>query len=177
MGRRATTAASGGTAQIVRYYLGGPLPGARRASDNLRQMLSGDDDSLVLHLPVRAQSRAWRRQPATRAALAHQRRTSTAGARMPPDYRRIFERMQVFERDRLKHVGRRVDARGRRIRPSARGATSTRMAVGLPAPHHAAMRAIHGLAALMGLAFLLYSDLGRRTGCCGCSSRSSSSAW
>ncbi|MEO6264832.1 MAG: hypothetical protein ABIO58_07740, partial [Luteimonas sp.] len=24
----------GGTAQIVRYYLGGPLPGARRASDN-----------------------------------------------------------------------------------------------------------------------------------------------
>ena len=43
----------GGTAQIVRYYLGGPLPGARRASDNLRQMLAGDDDSLALHLPAR----------------------------------------------------------------------------------------------------------------------------
>ncbi|MGN6512757.1 MAG: hypothetical protein ACTHKZ_04185, partial [Lysobacteraceae bacterium] len=42
----------GGTAEIVRYYLGGPLPGARRATDNLRQMLAGDDDSLVLHVPV-----------------------------------------------------------------------------------------------------------------------------
>ena len=44
---------TGGTAQIVRYYLGGPVPGARRATDNLRQMLAGDDDSLVLHFHVR----------------------------------------------------------------------------------------------------------------------------
>ena len=56
----------GGTAHIVRYYLGGPLPGARRAGDNLRQMLSGDDDSLVRHFPVRRNSGTGRR-PGNRA--------------------------------------------------------------------------------------------------------------
>jgi hypothetical protein len=150
----------GGTAQIVRYYLGGPLPGARRASDNLRQMLSGDDDSLVLHLPVqRASAR-------TTGAFDAQPRWLTSGgqrplaAGMPPDYRRIFERMQVFERDRLKHATQAANAPPSWDPAEAEAQAVDAMAVGFQRCTTAAMRAIHGLAALMGLAFLLYSDWG-----------------
>jgi hypothetical protein len=150
----------GGTAQIVRYYLGGPLPGARRASDNLRQMLSGDDDSLVLHLPV---LRASGRGPT--AFDAEPRWLTSAGQRplasgMPPDYRRIFERMQVFERDRLAHAAQAPVAVTARDPAQAEAEMVDTMAVGYQRRTTAAMRAIHGLAALMGLAFLLYSDLG-----------------
>ena len=150
----------GGTAQIVRYYLGGPLPGARRASDNLRQMLSGDDDSLVLHLPVK------RASARTAGAFDAQPRWLTSGgqrplaAGMPPDYRRIFERMQVFERDRLKHATQAANAPPSWDPAEAEAQAVDAMAVGFQRCTTAAMRAIHGLAALMGLAFLLYSDLG-----------------
>jgi hypothetical protein len=146
----------GGTAQIVRYYLGGPLPGARRASDNLRQMLAGDDDSLALHLPARRGSGPDAAIPAEPAWLTSSgRRPLSVG--MPPDYRRIFERMQVFEQDRRRRL----------VTPpqTQDQAESALHAVDAMAVHYqrrmlGAMRAIHALAVLMGLSFLLYSDLG-----------------
>ena len=147
----------GGTAQIVRYYLGGPLPGARRASDNLRQMLAGDDDSLALHLPARRGS-----NPGTAIPFVEPAWLTSAGRRslsegMPPDYRRIFERMQVFEQDRRRRVA--------TLPPAQDEAESALHAVDAMAVHYqrrmlGAMRAIHALAVLMGLSFLLYSDLG-----------------
>ena len=147
----------GGTAQIVRYYLGGPLPGAKRASDNLRQMLAGDDDSLALHLPARRGS-----NPGTADPMAEPAWLTSAGRRplsagMPPDYRRIFERMQVFEQDRRRRLV---------AIPTAQDqAESALYSVDAMAVHYqrrmlGAMRAIHALAVLMGLSFLLYSDLG-----------------
>ena len=144
---------TGGTAQIVRYYLGGPLPGARRATDNLRQMLAGDDDSLVLHLPTRRAS-----APACEHEAAW---VTTAGRRplakgMPPEYRRIFERMQAFERDRRRqpeaHWARDPAERVLRVVDA--------MAIHFQRLSGWAMRGIHGLAVLMGVAFLLYSNLG-----------------
>lgn len=148
----------GGTAQIVRYYLGGPLPGARRASDNLRQMLSGDDDSLVLHLPVRRHPGSDGDVAAEPAWLTSSGRSLLA-AGMPPDYRRIFERMRVFERDRRRH------APPVAVQPAQDPAEAALHAVDAMAVHFqrrmlAAMRSIHALAVLMGLSFLLYSDLG-----------------
>ncbi|MFC7301932.1 hypothetical protein [Cognatiluteimonas weifangensis] len=150
----------GGTAQIVRYYLGGPLPGARRASDNLRQMLSGDDDSLVLHLPVLRTS-----APAPAAFDPRPCWLTSAGQRplasgMPPDYRRIFERMQAFERDRLRYAVAAADAAPASDPAQAAAHVVDAMAIGFQRRTTAAMRAIHVLAVLMGLAFLLYSDLG-----------------
>ena len=150
---------TGGTAEIVRYYLGGPLPGARRATDNLRQMLAGDDDSLVLHVPVR------RRSSPTDEAPGPPRWLTSSGSRpfdagMPPDYRRIFERMQVFERDRRQAAPLLEDADPQED-PVARSlAVVDAMAVHYQRLMTAAMRAIHGLALVMGLSFLLYSDLG-----------------
>ena len=91
---------TGGTAQIVRYYLGGPVPGARRATDNLRQMLAGDDDSLVLHIHARRAG-----EPATPDDARPPTWCTTGGVRPfaagpPPEYDRIFRRMQAFEFDR-----------------------------------------------------------------------------
>lgn len=148
----------GGTAQIVRYYLGGPLPGARRATDNLRQMLSGDDDSLVLHFP------AWRESHGPDDKPGHEPAWLTSAGRrplasgMPPEYRQIFKRMQAFEQDRRALADDVSSAWSQD--PAERAAhVVDAMAVHFQRRIGWAMRAIHFLAVLMGLAFLLYSDL------------------
>ncbi|HVR80949.1 MAG TPA: hypothetical protein VHF02_02505 [Luteimonas sp.] len=149
----------GGTTQIVRYYLGGPLPGARRAGDNLRQMLSGDDDSLALHLPVRRESDQGTDAPAPEPAWLTSSGGRPLAAGMPPDYRRIFERMQVFERDRRHHAPPLASDPAQDPAEFALHAVDA-MAVYYQRRMLTAMRAIHALAVLMGLSFLLYSDLG-----------------
>jgi len=149
----------GGTAQVVRYYLGGPLPGARRATDNLRQMLAGDDDSLVLHLPVRRVS-----QPAVSGGSAAPAWITSGAQRpfaagMPSEYLRIFERMRAFASDLARQGG---PGTGAWVRDPAERLWHRvdAMAVDFQRRTLWAMRAIHGLAILMGLAFLLYADLG-----------------
>ncbi|MCY7355590.1 MAG: hypothetical protein LH470_11060 [Lysobacter sp.] len=163
------TGGTGGTAQIVQYYLGGPLPGARRARDRLRQMLAGDDDSLVLHLPARRgkpiDGPLAPGQPVDSGQLDEEpawvtssgRRSLAAG--MPPEYRRIFERMQTFEHDRRDAA----DAIPADWPPDpAEHALHVADAMAVRFQHRIgwSMRAIHVLAVLMGLAFLLYADLG-----------------
>jgi hypothetical protein len=150
---------SGGTAQIVRYYLGGVLPGARRATDNLRQMLAGDDDSLVLHVPVRRTSQlAMAPLPDDSPGWLTSSARTLLDAGMPVEFRRIFSRMQTFEQDRQRYAA-----------SSASIGDGTALAilfecVDRMAGHYQrqmlrAMRAIHVLAFAMGVSFLLYSDL------------------
>ncbi|UHQ19116.1 hypothetical protein LVB87_13120 [Lysobacter sp. KIS68-7] len=151
---------TGGTAQVVRYYLGGPVPGARRATDNLRQMLAGDDDSLVLLLPahrMNGERNHVHENGAPQWCTSGAQRPFAAG--MPPDYDRIFLRMQAFETDR-----RTLDDH---VLPAASDDVAERtwreadaLAVRYQRRTQWAMRAIHGLAVAMGLALLLYSDLG-----------------
>lgn len=149
----------GGTAQIVRYYLDGLLPGARRANDHLRQMLDGDDHGLMLHLPVRRTS-----QPGVTPLPDAEPAWLTSSARipleagMPIESRWIFSRMQTFEQDRRRYAG-----------SSLRVGDGTSLkklfdCVDWMAGHYQcqmvrAMRAIHVLAFAMGVSFLLYSDL------------------
>jgi hypothetical protein len=147
---------TGGTAQVVRYYLGGPVPGARRATDNLRQMLAGDDDSLVLHVPARRNGHA--------ATIVHPAWCTSSGTRpfaagLPPEYDRIFRRMQAFERDR--HTLDRTALPACSDDPAERTwREADALAVRFQRRTQWAMRAIHGLAVAMGVAFLLYADLG-----------------
>jgi hypothetical protein len=148
----------GGTAQIVRYYLGGPLPGARRASDNLRQMLSGDDDSLVLHLPAWRDSHHAGDKSDLQPAWVTSAERRPLALDMPREYRRIFERMQAFEQDRLALADATSSAWPQD--PAERASRSVdAMAVHFQRRIGWSMRSIHALAVLMGLAFLLYSDL------------------
>ena len=151
---------TGGTAQVVRYYLGGPVPGARRATDNLRQMLAGDDDSLVLLLPAQRSNGARNHAHEDNSpqwCTSSAQRPFSAG--MPPEYDRIFRRMQAFEADR-----RTLD---NDVLPAASDDPAERtwreadaLAVRFQRRTRWAMRAIHGLAVAMGLSLLLYSDLG-----------------
>ncbi|MEO6264169.1 MAG: hypothetical protein ABIO58_04295, partial [Luteimonas sp.] len=116
-------------------------------------------DSLVLHLPVRRRSGRNGGMPELEARwLTSSGRVSTS-AEVPRDYRRIFERMQTFERDRRRHAAEApVDWPQD---PTERSLHSVdAMAVHYQRLMTLAMRAIHVLAVLMGLAFLLYSDLG-----------------
>jgi hypothetical protein len=149
-------AGTGGTGQIVRYYLGGPVPGARRATDNLRQMLAGDDDSLVLHFPTRRAGGAGDDDSARWITSAGER----AFAMGPPvEYDRIFRRMQAFERDRLAHAADLPLPGG--DDPAARTwREADALAVRFQRRTIWAMRAIHVLAVAMGLSLLLYADLG-----------------
>ncbi|WP_213434899.1 MULTISPECIES: hypothetical protein [Lysobacteraceae] len=155
-------AGTGGTGQVVRYYLGGPVPGARRATDNLRQMLAGDDDSLVLHLPTR---RANGEAAHGIGAFDGTPRWLTSGGQRlfdegpPPEYRCIFERMQAFEHDRHKLAAHALPAASEDL-----AERTWREADALAMRYQRrtlwAMRAIHGLAIAMGLSLLLYADLG-----------------
>lgn len=148
---------TGGTAQIVRYHLGGALPGARRARDNMRTVLAGDDDSLALHLPID------RRTSASRGPAREPEWLTCSGSRpvaegLPGEFAAIFARMDAFEADR------------RRLRPGTDADIddpvcrlmhqADLLAIGQQRRMLLAVRGIHGLALLMGLAFLLYSDLG-----------------
>jgi len=147
----------GGTAHIVRYYLGGPLPGARRAGDNLRQMLSGDDDSLVRHFPVRRNSGNGA-TPGEPRWLTSSGRVCVSGE-IPADYLRLFVRMQTFERDRQRYVARtQREWAGEAVERGLQEADA--MAVHYQRVMILALRAIHVVAVLMGITFLLYSDLG-----------------
>ena len=150
---------SGGTAQIVRYYLGGLIPGARRASDNLHQMLAGDDDSLVLHIPVyrKSQPGAAPLPDIEPAWLTSSARTAL-GAGMPEEFQRIFSRMQTFEQDRQRYAGHATKVSdGTAL--AALFECVDRMALHYQRQMLRAMRAIHVLAFAMGMSFLLYSDL------------------
>ncbi|MGO4550009.1 hypothetical protein AB4059_02745 [Lysobacter sp. 2RAF19] len=174
----------GGTAQIVRYYLGGPVPGARRATDNLRQMLAGDDDSLVLHFHVRrnggaahaTSAKRHRAHPPELPARRGRRKSLPAGetweptwrtsagqrafsAGPPPEYDRIFRRMQAFEIDRNTLDPHALPAASED--PAERTwREADALAVRFQRRTQWAMRAIHFLAVAMGLSLLLYSDLG-----------------
>jgi hypothetical protein len=148
----------GGTAQIVRYYLGGALPGARRAGDNLRQMLSGDDDSLVFHLPVRRVS-GNQEAPVPPARWLTSSGRLCESAEVPRDFRRLFVRMQTFERDRRRYMA--TTQRDWPDEPMERSLqVADAMAVHYQRLMTKGLRAIHVLAVLMGVSFLLYSDLG-----------------
>ncbi|KGQ20322.1 hypothetical protein LF41_858 [Lysobacter dokdonensis DS-58] len=149
---------TGGTAQIVRYYLGGPVPGARRATDNLRQMLAGDDDSLVLHFKVRRNGDS---APAEgdRPCWCTSAGQRTFDAGMPPEYDRIFRRMQAFEIDRRKLDPRAVPAASEDVSERT-WREADALAVRYQRRTQWAMRAIHFGAVAMGLSLLLYADLG-----------------
>jgi hypothetical protein len=190
---------TGGTAQIVRYYLGGPVPGARRATDNLRQMLAGDDDSLcctsMCDATAKPRSRPRTASDNKRARLPRKRnhggvvadpcgsesgeptwRTSAGqrsfSAGLPPEYDRIFRRCRL--RTRPPHAGRHANCPPRAATPpNAPGAKPMRSQVRYQRRTLWAMRAIHLLAVAMGLSLLLYPTWARPTRCYGCSWRCS----
>jgi hypothetical protein len=146
----------GGTAQVVAYYLGEAMPGARDARTRIRQVLANDDDSLVFHVPT------GRRQHAEAEASGGEGPvwltswgTCAGNARMPGGFPKIFERLQSFSRDLRKYPA-----------PSTANADpwivqrlfreADRLALHFQRRVLLAMRATYAMAAIMGILLLVY---------------------
>jgi hypothetical protein len=169
--------ATGGTAHVVGYHLQNAMPGFS-AADAAPNLLADDESDLVYHLHCPRRLAGTGTDGAEASTVPPAPRWITAegatapGSPMPAQYRHVFGQMQAFNLDVARHA-----------QPLARDAASL-LAPGLPAPAPAAARELdavfgaadwlavhfrrrvrvgmlltHAVAAAMGLAFILYSDL------------------
>jgi len=148
----------GGTAQVVGYYLGQPMPGAGDARTRVRRVLANDDDSLVFHIPAgRRQHRDNLQAPDEQPAWLTSRGSSPGSQPMPAGFRTIFDRLQSFARDLRKYPEMQsptADADGSIVQQLFTGAD--RLAVHFRGRVLLALRVTHVMVALMGIALLLY---------------------
>ena len=95
----------GGTAQVVAYYLGESMPGARDARTRIRQVLANDDDSLVFHVPTGRRQHPDGESPGSGegAVWLTSWGSCTGDGSMPHGFRTIFSRLQTFARDLRGH--------------------------------------------------------------------------
>ncbi len=164
----------GGTAQIVRYYLEGILPGSIERRSGVRPLVERGDESLLYHivcsridtedgisapaLPLRSLQTRW----------FSQSRARPASEGMPDEFRLVFERMVQFNTDSKRYCEEVIVADGKHDGPpeivegeqiETLFAAADRLAIHFQKRVLLAMRGIHVLAALMGIAFVCYSDL------------------
>lgn len=152
----------GGTAQVVRYHLHGTMPGWIDRRQAPLSLLGLDEETLVYHLPTGRQGNA--------TELPALDRWLTAGtelvrnAEMPRTFDQMFRRQAMFNVDALKYAD--------RISPepaASPGASNCavyqlfEVADALARMHQArvnrVLRATYALAAAMGFALIMYSDL------------------
>lgn len=165
--------ATGGTAQVVDYHLRNVMPGL--AADQVAPNLLADDESdLVYHLDCARRSAGG---PAAPEAPVPARWLTQAGAQpadagMPAHYAHVFAQMQDFNRDLAAHAGV-VAGSAHALFPAplpgplppmtARVerlfAAADALALHFQRRVRNSLRCTHGLAALMGLSFILYTDV------------------
>lgn len=163
----------GGTAQIVRFHMNGVSPGSA-AAHHAPVTLQTGDESLMYHIACsRDEGSAGIESPLPplqplQARWVTDDGTSPGGAPMPPEFRRMFARMQQFNTDARRHMA------GATAQPSSPSAAPGMDRPTLAAPLFLAadalaiqcqrkvlraMRGLYALAVLMGIAFVSYSDL------------------
>ncbi|MEO6154233.1 MAG: hypothetical protein ABIP16_00720 [Thermomonas sp.] len=166
------SAATGGTAQVVAFHIHNVMPGlsVEQVAPNL---LADDESDLVFHLPCS------RRLLHTTPDPAHgQGHWLTLAGRqpqaqgMPAHYRHVFGQMQAFNLDMANYAGAIAASTGSLFDDRV-PSTPPAVASGVQRLFHAAdwlaihfqrrvqtsLLCTHVIAALMGLAFILYSDL------------------
>lgn len=172
---------TGGTAQIVRYHLDGILPGSIERRRVTRPLLDRGDESLLCHLACsRDKGPEGILPPVKPHAPMQMRWVMQQGERpledgIPAEFTRMFDRMVQFNRDMTRyrqpieahHRSRMADAdapggAGRSIEPLFSAADW--LAIHFQQRVLLALRGIHLLAALMGIAFVAYSDLPGKLG-------------
>jgi hypothetical protein len=166
--------AIGGTAQVVGFHLRGEMAGlGHEVSPNL---LADDDSDLVFHLlcsrrRAAAASECDGMRPGDARWLTNAG-SSPGGAPPPFVYRRLFGFLAAFAQDVERYPGDSAggllpvhggpselgdDATARRLDAAFRAADS--LAVRYQRRVHASLRTTHGLAVLMGLAFMSHTEL------------------
>ena len=160
----------GGTAQVVRYHLGGSMPGLVDRRREARHVLGGGDERLLYHIVCSRDETDGAVANGLQALQALWRTAETASAAeigMPPEFRLMFTHMAEFNAECGKYATA-ITAAAQRHR-AAEGNPALSMddvfhAADWLAMHFQkrvllAMRATYTLAALMGIAFALYAHL------------------
>ncbi len=165
--------ATGGTAQVVEYHLRNQMPGfsAEQAAPNL---LADDESDLVFHLPCARQMAPGSADAPSAAPVA--RWLTADGAHdgktpVPAHYRHVFGQMQTFNRDLRRHATGVVVAGNSLFDaespPPPSGVLEVDrlfraadwLAVHFRRRVRLSLLCTHAIAALMGLAFILFSDI------------------
>ncbi|MGV8943052.1 hypothetical protein [Thermomonas sp.] len=166
------SAATGGTAQVVSFHIHNVMPGlsVEQVAPNL---LADDESDLVFHLPC--SRRLLQTRPDPGQSQAHW--LTLAGNHpvaqgMPAHYRHVFGQMQDFNLDVANHADRILASNGslfdERV-PSAPPAVAAHdehlfhaadwLAIHFQRRVRTSLLCTHVIAALMGLAFILFSDV------------------
>jgi hypothetical protein len=162
----------GGTAQVVRYALDGVMPGLVEARTGGHAGLGAVDESLVLHVACsRREAGGHDLAPQSplvpgQARWVSQARVTDAGEPMPASFRRIFARMQALALDKAGHAASIRAAAAVAPDPHAGDevldgllAVADTLAMHFQRRVLFTLRGLHALAALTGIAFLVYSEL------------------
>jgi len=164
----------GGTAQVVRYALHGIMPGLIERRRGARAALDSLDESIVYHIVCSRTDASGALQPPS-AALAplqtrwiSQNHVCSTAAGMPDEFRRMFARMQEFNRDQYSFADE-IRSNAAALASDTDGAggdvldglfsAADGLAIHFQKRVLWAMRSTHLLAALTGIAFVCYSDL------------------
>jgi hypothetical protein len=164
----------GGTAQVIKFHLDEVMPGVTPATAATQQVLVDDESDLVFHIVCSRTDRDDSPAPGLTPGACYWYTNDASRPRspeLPEQHEVIFARTAEFGRDALRHVA--------EIEAESASLVSGGEVDGLPpginaidrlfrcadwlAIHYQrktlrALRAVHGLAFLMGLMFLLYSD-------------------
>ena len=168
--------ATGGTAQVVEFHLHNAMPGfsTDEAAPNL---LADDESDLIYHIDCPRRLEHAEEGPELAPGAAAPRwltvnQITPGDTPVPLHYRHVFRQMQAFNQDVVRHADAIArEARSlldagmhasppRRVREmDALFAAADWLAVHFRRQVRAGMLLTHTLAAGMGLAFILYSDL------------------
>jgi hypothetical protein len=164
----------GGTAQIVRYYLSGTLPGPPGLERDPRHILGAGDERLLHHIVCARADVPADQRPPVRAWWRHAA-ADMPEPEMPAPFRLMFERMAEFNDECVRHATAIHAAAGA---PGSAGAAAPPAvaAMGIErsfreadwlAVHFQrrvllAMRSIYVMAALMGIAFTCYAHFAEK---------------
>jgi len=164
----------GGTAQVVRYALHGIMPGLIERRRGARAALDSLDESIVYHIVCSRTDADGVLQPPL-AVLAplqtrwvSQTQVCSTAAGMPDEFRRMFARMQEFNRDERAFADEFRSSPPASASPADCGsndaldrlfAAADGLAIHFQKRVLWALRGTHVLAALTGVAFVSYSDL------------------
>ena len=164
----------GGTAQVVRYHLNGIMPGLIERRRDGQTTLDSGDESVLFHIACsRAEGDGVLQPPLPplqplQARWVTEKYSRAADAGMPAEFHALFERMQEFNLDQ-KHYADDIRTHAARDNDVGDGidgdvldksfAAADWLAMHFQKRVLLALRSIHILAALTGIAFICYSDL------------------
>lgn len=163
----------GGTAQVVRFHHDDVMVGYAESSSINQQLLADDESDLVYHVVVsrdRPEGAPLAGLDALTCAWVTTNDEQPRTESLPDRYRKMFERTSVFNRDARAHISQILEESYPLVESSTVElpddvhaidrlfCAADWLAIHFQQLTHSTLRLTHGLAFLMGMMFILYSD-------------------